>query len=177
MTTESWWTIVVGPELMQGDLLPNCGVPVLPADFDPQPASGERPYVDIDIRDLIIVTQSCDLVNSKLSFVAACSVYTLAEYEESNTGFTSRGKWEAVRQGRIEGLHMLASPVAPGDNSQALVADFRQIFSLPLDYVARLADEAGERNRLRSPYLEHFSQAFARLFMRVGLPSDIRPFR
>ena len=72
---------------------------------------------------------------------------------------------------------MLASPVAPGDNSQALVADFREIFSLPLDYVARLADEAGERNRLRSPYLEHFSQAFARLFMRVGLPSDIRPFR
>jgi len=29
---------------------------------------------------------------------------------------------------------------------------------------------------LRSPYLEHFSQAFARFFMRVGLPTAIPPF-
>jgi hypothetical protein len=28
----------------------------------------------------------------------------------------------------------------------------------------------------RSPYLEHFSQAFARFFMRVGLPSTIPGF-
>ncbi|MEZ2279409.1 MAG: hypothetical protein ACBR12_21120, partial [Microcoleus sp.] len=33
-----------------------------------------------------------------------------------------------------------------------------------------------DRWRLKSPYLEHFSQAFARLFMRVGLPSAIPPF-
>ena len=27
------------------------------------------------------------------------------------------------------------------------------------------------------PFLEHFSQAFARFFMRVGLPSSISPHR
>jgi hypothetical protein len=31
--------------------------------------------------------------------------------------------------------------------------------------------------RLQSPYLEHFSQAFARFFMRVGLPSAVPPFK
>jgi hypothetical protein len=30
---------------------------------------------------------------------------------------------------------------------------------------------------LRSPYLEHFSQTFARYFMRVGLPSDIPSYK
>ena len=99
------------------------------------------------------------------------------EYEEANPDFARRGRWEEVRKGRIEGLHILASPVAPDENSQALVADFREIFSLPLAYVARIADKSGDRHRLQSPYLEHFSQAFARFFMRVGLASDIKPFR
>jgi hypothetical protein len=34
----------------------------------------------------------------------------------------------------------------------------------------------GRRLRLLPPYREHLSQAFARFFMRVGLPVDIPPF-
>jgi hypothetical protein len=55
--------------------------------------------------------------------------------------------------------------------------DFGHIVSLPLDYLADHAESLGNRWRLRSPFLEHFSQAFARFFMRVGLPSDIPPFK
>jgi hypothetical protein len=43
-----------------------------------------------------------------------------------------------------------------------------------------LADHAkrlGPRWRLKPPFLEHLSQAFARFFMRVGLPSTIPEFR
>jgi hypothetical protein len=42
----------------------------------------------------------------------------------------------------------------------------------------RVPDAAalGNRWRLQSPFLEHFSQAFARFFMRVGLPSAVPPF-
>jgi len=32
-------------------------------------------------------------------------------------------------------------------------------------------------NRRLPPYREHLSQAFARYFMRVGLPQDITPFK
>jgi len=158
-------------------LLSNCPVPVVPADFDPYSTAESGHYVDVDTRDLCVVTQSCDLANNKVSFIAACSVYTLVEYEAANPDFTQRGKWEDVRKGRIDGLHMLASPFDPEDNGQAVVADFREIFSLPISYLERVAERAAERYRLRSPYLEHFSQAFARFFMRVGLPSDIQPFR
>jgi hypothetical protein len=34
-------------------------------------------------------------------------------------------------------------------------------------------EKLGNRLRLCPPYREHLAQAFARFFMRVGLPSDI----
>jgi hypothetical protein len=70
----------------------------------------------------------------------------------------------------------LASPTAPGEARAALLVDFRAIYSLPVDYLVRRAVQIGDRWRLRSPFLEHFSQAFARSFMRVGLPSSVPEF-
>jgi hypothetical protein len=54
--------------------------------------------------------------------------------------------------------------------------NFREIYSLPIGYLQQHAVALGPRWRLQSPFLEHFSQAFARFFMRVGLPSTIPPF-
>lgn len=88
-----------------------------------------------------------------------------------------RGPRNEVLKGRIEGLHLLASPTAPQDIRQALVVDFREIYSLSYDYVTAYATALGPRWRLKSPFLEHFSQAFARFFMRVGLPLTIPEFR
>ena len=48
--------------------------------------------------------------------------------------------------------------------------------SLPVAYLVERTRQPGPRWRLRSPYLEHCSQAFARFFMRVGLPGTIPPF-
>jgi hypothetical protein len=72
---------------------------------------------------------------------------------------------------------MLASPEHPDNNADALVVDFGQIFSLPPRYLQHRAQQLGNRWRLSSPFLEHFSQAFARYFMRVGLPCSIPPFK
>lgn len=72
---------------------------------------------------------------------------------------------------------MLPSTTDPKDNQLALVVDFRQIFSLPVHYLKRHASSLGDRRRLKSPYLEHFSQSFARFFMRIGLPLPIPPFK
>lgn len=58
----------------------------------------------------------------------------------------------------------------------SLVVDFREIYSLPLAYLKLHAKALDQRWRLNSPFLEHFSQAFARFFMRVGLPSSIQKF-
>jgi hypothetical protein len=72
---------------------------------------------------------------------------------------------------------MLAACELPGLERGVRVVDFRQLFSLPLAFVRKRAALAGPRLRLLPPYREHLAQAFARYFMRVGLPIDIPPFR
>ncbi len=46
-------------------------------------------------------------------------------------------------KGRVEGLRLLASPTVPEDNRQALVVDFREIFSLPHDYLGITPNDSG----------------------------------
>jgi hypothetical protein len=133
--------------------------------------------VPIKLGDLIVMTQSCDLEQKKSPLVACCRLTTLEEFERTNPKAAKPGWWEAVRQGRVEGLHLLASPTQEQNNRAALAVDFRQIISLPVDYLEAHSRGLGNRWRLASPYLEHFSQAFARFFMRVGLPSAIPPYR
>ncbi len=169
-----FWIRHRGPDLMQGDLLPGCLVPTFDPDFG---APGREETVLLQRGDLIVVTQSCDLANQKAAFVALCPIATLEAFEQVNPKFKEKGAWEDVRRGRREGLHLLASPDDPEDNRKALVVDFRQIYSLPIRYLSQHADGLGERWRLQSPFLEHFSQAFARFFMRVGLPSAIPPYK
>lgn len=174
--TTPWWDRTTGPGLAQGDLLPNCLMPVF--DREPLPADdGEPMEQEVQLARLIVVTQSCDLENKKIEFVALCPINTLTEFETVNPTFARRGEWEQVRKGRRDGLHLLASPDNPNDNRAAFVVDFGHIVSLPLAYLSQHADSLGERWRLKSPFLEHFSQSFARFFMRVGLPSSIPMYR
>jgi hypothetical protein len=168
--TKPWWDRVEGPGLAQGDYLAGCLVPF----FKPEYGTAGVHDVPVCEYDCIVLTQSCDLENDKAQLVALCPIYPIPEFEKVNPRM--RGKWENVRQGRHEGLHLLTSHVSPDQNGACLVANFREIYSLPIDYLKRHASGSGRRWRRQSPYLEHFSQAFARFFMRVGLPSSIPPF-
>lgn len=178
MIVEPFWVQVNESTLRQGDYLPGCLVPI-PV-FDPtnfgQNSEIQNVQIEVNELDLIVLTQSCDLNSKKGSQVLLCAIYPISEFEENNEAFKKKGKWNEVLKGRIEGLHLLASPTNPDDNKEALVVDFRNIQILPYEYVLKNASNLDDRWRLKSPYLEHFSQAFARLFMRVGLPSAIPPF-
>jgi hypothetical protein len=173
-TSLVWWDIVEGENLAQGDLLECCPIPR----FCPTPYSDEDEVhrVDVEEFDCLIMTQSCDLENEKARLVALCPVYTVSEFEKVNPNYKERGQWEQVRKGRVEGLHLLAPKIDPFDPANCIVVDFREIYSLPVEHLRQLAASAENRRRLCSPFLEHFSQAFARFFMRVGLPSAIPSF-
>ena len=170
---ESFWEAVSETSLRQGDYLLDCPVPVFQLPLD---ETGQQTY-RVAGYDLIVLTQSCDLENEKIELVATCPIFPLADYEAVNPSLAKKGRWEEVRKGRVEGLHLLSSPLQPADSRAALVVDFRKIYSLPFELLTRQADAVEKRWRLKSPYLEHFSQAFARFFMRVGLPSAIPPFK
>jgi hypothetical protein len=168
-----FWKSVQGQDLAQGDFLPNCFVPVVPNDFA---LSAQHVTIPVRQGDLIVLTQSCDLANLKAGLVALCPIHSLAAFEAVNPQFEKKGAWEEVRKGRREGLHLLASQTNPAVSRESLVVNFREIYSLPMGYLQQHAAVLGPRWRLQSPFLEHFSQAFARFFMRVGLPSAIPPF-
>ncbi len=54
------------------------------------------------------------------------------------------------------------------------LVDFHEVFTIPRAFLESLLAQRGEnRHRLLPPYREHLSQAFARFFMRVGLPIQI----
>lgn len=166
----SFWFRFTGRALSQGDLLPGCFMPLMPPDFGPSATPFEAPTTR---GDLIVLTQSCDLENMKAGLVALSPIHKLADFEAVNPAFSRKGVWEEVRRGRREGLHLLGSPTNPASGRDALVVNFRDIYSLPIAYLQRHAEDLGPRWRLQSPYLEHFSQTFARFFMRVGLPSEV----
>ena len=158
----------------QGDIIDGCPIPYIDTydlDHPSQMVVAGSPM------RVIVLTQTCDLANEKIQLAALCPIADLATWEQLNPDYAKRGFWESVRQGRREGLHMLSSFGNAGEGRNALVADFRQIFSLPLAYLRKHATGLGSRWRLQSPYREHFSQAFARFFMRVGLPTAIPAFK
>jgi len=54
------------------------------------------------------------------------------------------------------------------------VVDFHYVYTVPRNFLESLLEQRGQtRLRLLPPYREHLSQAFARFFMRVGLPVPI----
>jgi hypothetical protein len=176
-----FWIFTRESSLCQGDLLPGCWIPRFPADFSE--ILEEARVIQAEQADLIIITQSCDLEQAKTSLVAMCPVWSIPAFEQAQTN-SGRAKsarawadfWNNVRKGRSPTLHLLASPTDPTNARAALLVDFRAIYSLPVEYLLRHATQIGDRWRLRSPFLEHFSQAFARSFMRVGLPSSVPEF-
>ncbi len=54
--------------------------------------------------------------------------------------------------------------------------DFRKLYTMRKELLQQHAETLGPRLRLVPPYREHLSQAFARYFMRVGLPHEARDF-
>lgn len=173
-TGNGWWREVTGKSLLQGDLLPGCFVPSFRPDLGKSSGTHD---VEVEEYDCIVLTQSCDLENRKAKLVALCPTIPIMEFEQYHQSFQSKGAWEQIRLGKNVGLHLLGSIEDPGDNRDCRVVNFREIYSLPIEYLQTHAGELGARWRLRSPYLEHLSQAFARFFMRVGLPSDIPSFK
>lgn len=173
MENISFWQKNLDAGLMQGDYVFDCPVPV----FTEIPAGKLKTIPKVKVYNLIILTQSCDLANGKAPFVALCPIYTLTEFEESNPKAAQKGFWEQVRRGKIEGLHLLSAFENTENNRECFVVDFREIYSLPFEFLIKHTAIMKSRWRLKSPYLEHFSQSFARFFMRVGLPSNIPPFK
>ena len=170
-----WYAPTSGEHLEQGDILESCTV-FLPPD---ELVRGELTSgaFEAEARDLIVLSQSCDLIErrEKVSEVVCCAIWEIGQYSSGHLS-TAKGL-EEVRRGVLPSYHMLATCELAGFERATRIVDFRQLFSIPLALLRREAANASQRLRLLPPYREHLAQAFARYFMRIGLPLDIPPFR
>ena len=77
-----------------------------------------------------------------------------------------------LRKGHLPGYHLLNKDTDLKINDY-IVVDFRNVYGVEINNLKDIAEKQENRIRLLPPYREHLSQAFARYFMRVGLPQDI----
>ena len=170
-----WYEVVSGEDLEQGDLLETFPVYQPPEEL----AGGDTlsPIFEVDDRDVVILTQTCDLIpgREKVTHIVVCPVWVVSSFEDGVLA-SIKGR-EDARRGNLPAYHMLAASNLAGFERECRVVDFRQLFSLPLDFSRKRASLMDRRLRLLPPYREHLAQAFARYFMRIGLPLDIPPFR
>jgi hypothetical protein len=172
--TYPWYQALRGDEIEQGDLFEACPVFVPPEDLAEGPLANA--VFRWEERDLIVLSQSCDLVKGreKVSDVLLCAAWRRSELTEGHLA-TAKGM-ENARRGNLPGFHVLAACSLPALEREVRVVDFRRVYSLPVAFLRKRAVAGGDRIRLMPPYREHLSQAFARFFMRVGLPVDVPPF-
>jgi len=173
-----WYAAVSGDGLEQGDILRCCPVFQIP----PETLRLDTTDVKVEVfeRNVIVVSQSCDLVirhggKCNLDEVILCPIYSKSELR-SDPRFGKEEEWENARKGRFPGYHVLNRCELAAIRMDFMLVDLRQVYSLPVALVRQLAAAQSPRIRLLPPYREHLSQAFARFFMRVGLPVDIPPF-
>lgn len=169
----AWYGVVNGEVLRQGDVLDDCPI-VVPK----VTAAGDLDQeIEVVTYDVVVLTQSCDLENGKADFVLVCPLWSLEEVGSAEGHLkTDKGK-EELRRGQLPGYHLLNKSEVEGQVRDFRIVDFRRTVSLPFPFVRQMAIKKSPRLRLLPPYREHMSQAFARFFMRVGLPVDIPPFR
>lgn len=171
-----WYQIVTGSKLEQGDFLNDLPILIQP---DTMPTSKEAlekllPDLIIDadsvqVFNTVVMTQSCDFNKMKDNdLVTLCPRVNYRDIYD-------KGNWKPLREGRIIGAHLLDRSDLAGHDFEYQVVDLTRIFGIPYGFVKRAAEHRGERVRLLPPYREHLAQAFARRFMRVGLPIDLPP--
>jgi len=186
-----WYEMVQADSpLDQGDMIRGCPALVwrdAPRSAQPSPGDGEAltTYAAVDAADMVVMTQTCDLAQNKVSSVVLCphcglDLYkevweaTLRAHGQSPTTRAWTAHLDHIAAGRIWNLAMLNSEEGSDYSTELRIVDFHEVFSLPRGFIEAWLVEGGEpRLRLRPPYREHLSQAFARFFMRVGLPTDI----
>jgi hypothetical protein len=172
-----WYQIVKGPDYTQGDIFRDCPIPVPSPDqafFEAVTARDREPQarVGIKVGNVVVLTQACDIAQNKVDSIVLCPVFSLKQAAEQRAELGTEKGQEKLRSGNYFFLHLINK-----DADLTLdygVVDFRELYTLPSDFLRLVAERSGDRPRLLPPYREQLSQAFARYFMRVGLPIDIK---
>jgi hypothetical protein len=186
---DQWYELAKpGDGLLQGDFVLDC--PIL--DWQPAAPQAEGAGEDEQLKhsyeilkiDVVVMTQACDLEQKHVDEVVVCPLHSLTQVKqawEANRKAKGQGigrsAWsnfcDDIKKGFVWNYALLNHGEVEGVKTEHRVVDFHDIYTIPLAFLQGIANSRGPRLRLRPPYREHLSQAFARYFMRVGLPTAV----
>jgi hypothetical protein len=167
----SWYEVINGDSLEQGDLLP--GVVTPRVIIDPGVEGGFR--IRVGSASYIILSQTCDLEHDKVHEVLLASVRTYQELAHEADAARGTGFRKALIQGAEFAYFLLHQYDGPPPLEWSVV-NFHQLRLLDTKSCRTQAREIGPRLRLVSPYKESLAQSFGRYMMRVALPHTAHSF-
>jgi hypothetical protein len=187
---ETWYEIVPAhTPLTQGDLIFRCPVVGWEAgtlEFTEENLSEVLKSATLaTAADVVIMTQACDLEHGKVGNVILCPHVPLGEHRSqweddmrTNAQNPTEKAWRAhcddICNGFLWNLMMLNRCETEQLSVDIRIVYFDEVFTVPVSFLESLNKKRGiMRVRLLPPYREHLSQAFARFFMRVGLPVPV----
>lgn len=166
-----WYELIHNSDkITQGDIIGNC-----PTYANHKKDKLGKIKAEKTLINGIILTQACDIENGKLKNIIVCPVIDVRQFiqDQCNNGKSKKeiiNIIEQIRKGYQISYHLLNEYKEDGEY---YIVNFRDIYSIPINQLKAAAEDMNKRKRLLSPYREHLSQAFARCFMRVGLPTNI----
>ena len=189
---DAWYEEVdASTRLTQGDLILNCPL----VTWNPQPLQPDvggateslRAMVDAIEADVVVMSQACDLEQEKVNNVVLCPHLSLTEFRAiweadmrehgQNPSARAWGSYcRHICDGYVWNLTILDMGSSRSLTTEHRIVDFRDIYTVPRGFLESLLIRRQQpRLRLLPPYREHLAQAFARFFMRVGLPVGVTP--
>lgn len=173
-----WYELIINSnEITQGDIIKKCPVPIIKSVNGLY--EGSTIDADIEVIDGIILTQACDIANNKVENIILCSITSKEQFEKQQQELGKSPKEikrniEGIMKGQQNAYHIINNYKSEDFEQDYYIINFKDIFSVPVDLACNIALQDERRLRLCPPYREHLSQAFARYFMRVGLPINIQ---
>jgi hypothetical protein len=168
---ESWYQVVDGNSLEQGDILTDLTTPRAIID------SNGQGVIRIGVGTYVVLSQTCDLENDKVQEVLLANVIAYQQLaHEVGSNARSRKFREALIQGSDIAYFLLHEFAGP-PRLEWSVANFHQLRLADIASCRNQASNLGPRLRIIPPYKENLAQSFGRYMMRVALPQTAHSFR
>ena len=148
----------------QGDIVDDCPLVFL-EQFDP--ASGAVRNLGHALYRIIVLTQTCDLAQGKLSQVSVAAMMEAQTLIDDQVLKRVDVKGP-IRAGRVYGWYFL--PRQPPLGLPESIVDLRYLHTVRLDLLETLCRQGKRRARLQPLYREHLAKHFADTYSRIGLP-------
>lgn len=164
---EEWYQEIESSEkISQGDIIFNCDVISPKVSKEEENIDSNQIILDAELFnvDVIVLTQACDLKNSKVENVLLARVIP-ADTEKNTVD---------INKGKSPRYHVLKCKTNGQVSMEYKFIDYSSLFVMPLKYLEQKKTEFGKRLRLNSPYREYVSQRFGVYYSRIGLPIDIK---